>query len=225
MLYDFIISQIKGKVELGSFKGVMVNKLEVLVLAKSVGLIIPETIIVSRKYVLEEFASRFKNGVISKSIYEPLHVIDDNSSTIYTSYTVKLENSDINRLPDTFSPSLVQENLDKDFEIRVFYLDKKFYPMAIFSQKNSKTAIDFRNYDYDNPNRNIPYCLPGIIKNQLQELMARLNLNSGSIDLVKTKTGEIFFLEVNPVGQYSMVGFPCNYNLDFEIYKYLTNHE
>lgn len=29
--------------------------------------------------------------------------------------------------------------------------------MAIFSQQNEKTKIDFRNYDYSRPNRVVPY--------------------------------------------------------------------
>ena len=36
-----------------------------------------------------------------------------------------------------------------------------------------------------------------------------MSLNTGSIDLIKTKSGDYVFLEVNPVGQFSMVSFPC----------------
>jgi hypothetical protein len=44
-----------------------------------------------------------------------------------------------------------------------------------------------------------------------------MNLNTGSIDLICTKSGEYVFLEVNPVGQFSMVSFPCNYYLEEKI--------
>lgn len=39
--------------------------------------------------------------------------------------------------------------------------------MAIFSQENDKTKIDFRNYDIANPNRCVPYKLPRRIEKQL----------------------------------------------------------
>ena len=47
-------------------------------------------------------------------------------------------------LPDTFYPSLIQEEIEKVYEVRVFYLKGKCYAMAIFSQKNEKTQLDYR---------------------------------------------------------------------------------
>ena len=222
-LYEFVINQIQSEIVLGSFRENSVNKLLVLKLAKKIGLSVPETLIVSNKDKLIEFISRFKNGAIAKSIYEPIHTKGDKLNTLYTSYTFKIENHHLNILPNDFSPSLVQENLAKEFEIRAFYLAGEFYSMAIFSQENAKTSVDFRNYDLKRPNRNIPFELPIFIKEKLSILMNELSHNCGSIDIVKTKNGEYVFLEVNPVGQFGMVSVPCNYNLDFEIFKYLKN--
>lgn len=66
-------------------------------------------------------------------------------------------------------------------ELRVFYVLGEFYSMAIFSQENENTSIDFRNYDYDNPTNNAPYSLPAPSKDKLIKL---LNLRTGSIDLI-----------------------------------------
>ena len=46
----------------------------------------------------------------------------------------------------------LQQYIDKLYGIRIFYLYGNFYSKAIFSQGNSKTRIDFRNYDSERPN-------------------------------------------------------------------------
>lgn len=66
----------------------------------------------------------------------------------------------IKTLPRIFNPIMVQRKIEKKYELRVFYLDEKFYSSVIFSQSNKKTMIDFRNYDNENPNRVCPFSLP-----------------------------------------------------------------
>jgi len=95
--------------------------------------------------------------------------------------------------------------------------------MAIFSQNNPKTSIDFRHYDRELPNRSIPFKLPVDIKDKLIMLVKILNVNSGSIDLVVTQEGKYIFLEVNPIGQFGMVSLPCNYYLEKKIANFLKS--
>lgn len=53
--------------------------------------------------------------------------------------------------------------------MRIFFWKDVFFPVAIFSQKNIKTEMDFRNYDNDAPNRLVAYTLPkGIKKKTIQ---------------------------------------------------------
>ena len=93
--------------------------------------------------------------------------------------------------------------------------------MAIFSQEDEQTKVDFRNYNKSKPNRCVPYKLPDYIMKKLDLFMQRMNLDTGSIDMIYTTNKEYVFLEVNPVGQYDMVSVPCNYNLHQKIAKYL----
>lgn len=108
--------------------------------------------------------------------------------------------------------------VEKKYEIRSFFIDNKFYSMAIFSQTDEQTKIDFRKYSN---NRNEPYKLPFDIENKLKSLFKKLDLNTGSIDLIVDKNDNYIFLEINPVGQYGMTSFPCNYNLEETIANYL----
>lgn len=85
--------------------------------------------------------------------------------------------------------------------------------MAIFSQEKERTKLDFRNYNSANPNTNTPYSLPNIQKEKIHKLLLNLKLNCCSIDMIKGKDNQYYFLEINPIGQFGMTNYPCNYNL------------
>ena len=89
--------------------------------------------------------------------------------------------------------------------------------MAIWSQDNIHTEVDFRKYDTKNPNRNVPYTISLEIENKIHKLMEELGLNTGSIDFIYSSEGIIYFLEINPEGQFGMVSKPCNYYLEEKI--------
>ena len=95
--------------------------------------------------------------------------------------------------------------------------------MAIFSQNDKQTKVDFRNYNDNKPNRYVPYVLPKNIELKITQLMQKLDLNTGSVDLIKNHDGNYVFLEINPVGQFGMVSEPCNYYLEKIIAEYLIN--
>lgn len=125
--------------------------------------------------------------------------------------------------PEIMIPSLIQKKIEKEFELRVFFIDNNFYASVIFSQSNIKTQIDFRNYDFAHPNRVVPFNLPKEITDKLKKLMKLLNLNSGSIDLIVDINGNYIFLEVNPIGQFDQVAYPCNYPIYQLLAKKLIN--
>lgn len=223
--YEFLISSIKAGKFLGDFNKTSLNKLIVLELAKEIGIQIPASIITSKKDDLIQFLLKCKNGVITKSIAEGINARDSQLEMSFISYTGLVDDDCLAKIPDNFSPSLFQEHIIKQFEVRVFYLDGKFYSMAIFSQNNEKTKVDFRNYDTEMPNRCVPYLINDKLCQQLTLLMKEIGINNGSIDIIINTEGDSIFLEVNPVGQFGMVSTPCNYNLEYLIFEYLTSHK
>ena len=62
------------------------------------------------------------------------------------------------------------------------------------------------------------------IAEKIRKFMNLVNMNSGSLDVILTPSGEYVFLEVNPVGQFWQVSYPCNYNLEKKVAEYLCNH-
>lgn len=96
-----------------------------------------------------------------------------------------------------------------------------FFSSAIFSQSDNQTKVDFKRYNNIKPNRVVPFKLPISIEKKLICFMNDCGLNSGSIDMIYTKDKNFVFLEVNPVGQFEQVSFPCNYNIFKHIAEYL----
>lgn len=201
---------------------IALNKIHVLVEASKVGLNIPETKICSTRKDLIKFFNTHKK-IISKDLNDPLFFFDERN--YYTSITNVISKRKILGLPDEFPPSFFQKLVEKRYEIRIFYLNKKCYSMAIFSQRDKRTKIDFRNYNEDKPNRFVPYKLPRDIEKKIILLMQNLDLTTGSIDMIKDKVGNYIFLEINPAGQFGMVSEPCNYYLEKEIAKHLISQD
>jgi len=188
------------------------NKLQVLALARQCGISTPFTDVVSSKQRIAALLDTYQN-IIVKPISECIF-LEDAEGGQYKMLTKTINAANLHLVPETFFPSLVQEKVEKKFEIRTFYLDGECHSMAIFSQGNERTADDFRNYDSERPNRTVPYKLPAALEARLDRLMKLLHFRTGSIDLMVDHGGNYHFLEVNPEGQFGMVSYPCNYYLE-----------
>lgn len=210
---------LSSKKWLTEYKSLHLNKLWVLGEAKNCGLMIPKSICTnSSTFLFSSFLCDEK--LITKSIRDGEFIrFADKMLGMYT-VEVPARTSDF---PRHFSFSLVQNKVEKAFEVRSFYIDGQFYSMAILSQKDPQTRTDFRKYNYTKPNRWLPYSLPSDVENKLNVLMRNLKMNTGSIDLIYTRDNDYIFLEVNPTGQFGMISKVCNYPIERDIAKYLIN--
>lgn len=215
---NYIYNKLDQVKSIGSYFMAGINKLVVLSKAQEAGLNIPDTLLTSCKDELIQF-KKLHGTIITKAIYEgpTLPKVENNYFSIYTEI---VEEKIIDKLPQVFFPSLFQECLEKKYELRVFYLEGKCKTMAIFSQEDQKTKIDFRHYNDEFPNRTSPFTLPERIEKKLCKLMESISLNCGSIDMVVSKKLEFHFLEVNPIGQFGMTSYPNNYYIERDIAEY-----
>ncbi|WP_271783528.1 grasp-with-spasm system ATP-grasp peptide maturase [Aquimarina algiphila] len=217
-----IFNNFQNAYQLPSPLSVKSDKFSMLRLAKELGLDIPDSLITNSKKELLQFFKK-QQQIITKPLYETVYFNDKSYVAFFKTNTITEEV--IKSLPETFFPSLFQGYVEKDIELRAFYIEEKFYTMAIFSQLDPQTKIDFRNYNDEKPNRNVPYLLPEEIEIKIKRLMKELNLNTGSIDLIKTPDKKYVFLEVNPTGQFGFVSKPCNYYLEDVIAEELIRHD
>ena len=194
------------------------NKVIMYSIAKKVRLKAPNFLISGNKPDLLKFCQNNKQ-VIVKPINTTFYF---NSKSIKHYYHTSIINEkDISNKEDKFGISFFQEYIEKKIEIRTYILMGKIFSMAIFSQRDSQTKMDFRNYNYDKSNRTVPFKLPKQIEVNLLQLMKLLKYDSASIDIIYSKSGEFYFLEANPFGQFGMVSHPCNYYIERHIANYL----
>jgi len=195
-----------------------VGKFHVLRQAARVGLEVPPTLVTNQRAQLERFMARH-GRVVCKPMREAVTFLADGRA--WASFTAEVTPELAGRLPGTFFPTLLQQRVEKAYELRVFYLAGRCWAMAMFSQGDPQTQADFRNYNHERPNRCVPFQLPDEIEARCGALMRALGLATGSLDLIRAADGRYVFLEVNPVGQFGMVSDPCNYQLEREVAEYL----
>lgn len=184
-----------------------VNKLEVLIKAEQKGLKTPDFLYTTQKQELKQFYDQYQNVIyktVAPGIRSPFHKI------LTSTLTGKLNLQDLELLPKNFEASLFQVQIEKKYEIRSFLLEGEIHSVAIISQLNEQTKIDYRNYDKAHPNRNVPYKLPEKINTELIQLASELGLKTCSFDLIQSTSGQLYFLEVNPVGQFGNVSYHRN---------------
>ena len=197
------------------------NKLINLEVAKEVGFKTPTTIITSSKEELLAFYKEHQK-IISKDLRAPVHIRTRHKNIVSTG--VKLITSKmLQNLEDYFVPIFAQKYIEKKYEIRIFIFSKKLYAMAIFSQKDDKTKIDYRDYNNQKPNRCVPVLLPKHIEKKVWSFMKKVDMNTGSIDLIVTPKNEYYFLEINPMGQFHWLSANCNYYIEKDIADFLTD--
>lgn len=200
------------------------NKIIDLYIAKNAGLKIPKTIVSNKQSDIQDFFYDCEKKIITKCIKYPLNIRLQNSSIVGKN-TFFVKQKDIKTLTQINSLGIYQEYIEKQVEIRAFFYKDKIFPMAIFSQQNKKTKIDYREYDEENPNRYVPYKLPINIEEKIRLFCVNKNINTGSIDIILDHKDNYIFLENNPQGQFEWVSKSCNYYIEKFIAEDLVNHE
>lgn len=217
-LSDFVFSCFAGRPWLSHPRRARLDKLDVLRRAARLGFTTPPTLVTGERTALRQFCDRH-GALITKPIGDVDLFVDGELSHFL--FTAGLDAAAIDALPERFAPSLFQARIDKEYELRVFYLAGRCHAMAIFSQADPQTQTDFRRYNRERPNRTVPYRLDEATAARLGRLMDELGLETGSIDLLAAPGGRTVFLEVNPVGQFGMVSKPCNYGLERRVAELL----
>jgi glutathione synthase/RimK-type ligase-like ATP-grasp enzyme len=201
-----------------------VNKLDTLLKARNIGLQIPQTLVTKNKCDIFKYLGN-KKPIICKPVTDLLQI---KKNGLNRSHLIKLLNaSAINDLPELFGISLFQEYIIKKYEIRVFCIYNEIFAVANFSNLNNLSKIDGRNLlnNENMVNRIVPYLLSLEIKNKIIALMKELHIDSGSFDFIYGVDKNLYFLEVNPVGQFGGVSYFGNYHIEKSIAKILCTDE
>ncbi|MBD3282256.1 MAG: hypothetical protein GF387_01455, partial [Candidatus Portnoybacteria bacterium] len=98
-------------------------------------------------------------------------------------------------------PLLLQEYVEKQYELRITVVGDKVFPCKITSQESPReiTKIDWRVYDFENV-KFLPTELPTSISQKCIQLVKLLGLKYSAIDIIYEPDGQYRFLEINPNG-------------------------
>ena len=175
------------------------NKFEQLYLATKLGLKTPDSLVTSDHDDLVKFR-RKHCAVVAKTLGGFGKITGPGESMVI--YTSRVPPSDTSRTEELkLAPVLFQEEIIKDYELRVTAVGNKLFSCKIESQKNEKTSLDWRHYDLPNTPHS-PYDLPDKVGKQLLSISKTMGVSFCSFDLAVTPEGEYVFFEMNPNSQW-----------------------
>lgn len=201
------------------------NKFYQLQLASSSGLTIPKSLFTNNP----KSVAHFFYSVSNKQMIAKLHGSLSRSMSGNTPFfpTTVIEEEDLANL-DTliYCPMIFQEQIDKQYELRIIYVDGSFFAGKINAENSIKGSTDWRAANDIFPKWEI-YSLPEEISNSLTTMMKKMNLFFGAIDMIRNKSGEYVFLEVNPQGEWGMLqrdlDYPIGETIATKIASKITN--
>jgi glutathione synthase/RimK-type ligase-like ATP-grasp enzyme len=99
-------------------------------------------------------------------------------------------------------PTLIQEFVPKECELRITCVGEEVFACRIAARNSDVTADDYR---FDTANlEHEPVERPDLV-GRMHSYMRSFDLNFGCFDFIVTKSGETIFLEMNPNGQWKWV--------------------
>jgi glutathione synthase/RimK-type ligase-like ATP-grasp enzyme len=178
------------------------DKILQLEIAKRVGLKIPETLASNSLHEVQAF---FKELNEQKVIYKPFRAYSwrysDHQLVCYTRII------SVDDLPNEQSmsacPGIFQAYIEKAFELRVTVMGNHVTAAALYAKDKEDWRMSTETKELEAKE----FKLPEKIENQCLELMKKLDLVFGCIDLIVTPEGDYVFLEVNEMGQFLWVEF------------------
>lgn len=164
-----------------------------LALANELGLLTPETLITNSPKQARNF---IENG--KKLIYKPFGGTSDEWRE-----TRIVGEQEIENIAQARHAPLIFQEFIPGIDYRVTVIGDQIFPAAIDAREGSY-PVDFR---INTTGVRITEAeLPGNITQHITTLMRRLNLSYGAIDFrLHEETGEFYFLEINPAGQWLFV--------------------
>ena len=175
------------------------SKFQQLILARSIGLQIPKTLITTDPVQARAFFQECGERVLIKALYNADITINGMNRAIPSAI---VSPDKFHKFSDSISvcPVQLQEYVEKEFELRVTTIKNKVMAVRIDSQLHEQTKVDWRMFTDLNPHA--IYELPDHIQDACREFIRAQHLLYGAMDFIVTPKGEYVFLENNPFGQY-----------------------
>jgi len=170
-----------------------------LKLARSLGFELPPTLITNNPEEFLEFYREHNGNIVSKILGPALYKAMGETFNRYTQVVTKRDVPYWRTI--RFCPTLFQAYVQKRIELRITVVGREVFAVEIHSQHSNQTRHDWRRYDpFETPY--VHHELPAELQERCFQLVERLGLCFGAIDMVLTPDDRYVFLEINPNGQY-----------------------
>ncbi len=176
------------------------NKEYQLMLARKVGLDLPNTLTSNSPDAVRQFFTDNKSKIITKmqtafSIWN-----EDIEQVVFTN---KIKEEHLDKLEElNLCPMVFQEHIEKEVELRATVVGNQVFCASIDPEIMKGMETDWRKRGMYTLDKWQPYDLPKEEADKVVELAKALNLNYGAADIILTPDGSYKFLEINPCGEF-----------------------
>ena len=168
--------------------------------AHALGFSVPETMIGNDFDAATEFVAA--NPTVGKPLRHALIDTEPNGAVLFTQRLGALDAAD--RAAVAIAPVIYQREIAKAHDLRVTVIGNKIFAVAIHSQQEGETQVDWRRGSrLDLPHELVS--LPDELAHRCLSLTKALGLRYGAIDLIRDTAGHYWFLEINPNGQWAWI--------------------
>ncbi len=175
------------------------DKLEQLELAGQIGFKFPKTLITNDPIAARDFYQSHGGQIIIKALH---HHGTESSGKFYSMFTHIVTESDLENFDDLiFAPCILQEIKQKNSELRVTVIGDRVLAVKMVIKNQQKLFETIQRVNADELSIEV-IDLNDTVKKQCIDIIDRLGLQYGAIDLIEDINGTITFLEVNPRGDW-----------------------
>lgn len=194
------------------------NKIFQLKLAQKIGLQIPKTCITNDKEEATRFIQSCGGKIVAKALYSPLIEKTNKDYFIFTNIIESIEN--IQKRELSLAPTIFQELLTVKTDYRLTIIGNDCFSVKVIRESNKGISDDWRIIKEGLKFQ--PCELPANIVDKCVEMVKKLGLVSGAIDLVQA-SDEFYFLEINPNGEWAWLQKESGLPIAETLADYLIN--
>lgn len=198
------------------------NKYLQMSIAADCGFKQPDTIVSNEKDKLYSFINNHKRAIM-KLMAQDIYTSEDGEFKGFYTNIISVDDFDDFGV-DGENPIVLQEYINKQYEVRYTIVGDKHMVCRIDSQQSEKAKEDWRRYDIPHtPHTSI--IPPEDIKKKVTELMRKLELEYGAIDFIVTPNNEWYFLEINCFGQWLWIEQLTDLKISDAIVEWLCKYK
>jgi predicted ATP-grasp superfamily ATP-dependent carboligase len=173
-----------------------------LKIAMKLGFKLPPTLFTNSPDEFLEFYRQHNGNIISKAVGTSFHrFVGD----FFCRYTEVVSKRDVGYAHSVrYCPMIFQAYVPKHLELRITVVGQQVFAAEIHSQETNHTRYDWRRYNH-HKTPYFPHELPPELERRCVQLVEKLGLCYGAIDMILKPDGSYVFLEINPNGQYLWV--------------------